>query len=259
MISLQSSPVSVVRPIGVAGRTRGEWALSGLAGVSGSGTETVYTPYGYLVGNPSDDAGLFSVPGVQLYLESGGTVESHVEFWSDTGTGTGTGELSESEVGTLAASASALVQTGPVAYSLGSTGITTGAAGTYYSPWSVVGGTGISGVTFGIIQANSSLGATWAAYTGTHSFAGYITIELGDSGSGIISSYTLQSFAGVRGNLEPLGYGPANGSITDPIGNSFLVAAHDGNIYQCRLKLVINSLSDGYCGGGYAASYLAFR
>ncbi len=259
MINLQSSPVSVVRPIGIPGRAVGSWELSGLAGVSGSGNETVYTPYGYLIGTPPAGSGLFSIPGIELYTESGSSTTAYAELWRETGTITGTGELNEQQIGSVSASAIGLTGTGYNTYSLGNTGITTGTVGTFYSAWQVVGGTGISGFTFGIILQNSSLGATFAVPSGTMAFAGSISIQLANSGSGVISEYQLCSYQASTTRDPVLGTGPSSATVTQVSPPCLVVSAHAGNIYQCRLKMVVSSFSGNYIGGGYSATYLGFR
>jgi hypothetical protein len=75
---------TVVRPMYVGARDIQTRTISGLAEATGNGATTGLTPSGILSA-PIDGSGVYGVPGVELYCESGDGIIADVLFYSATG------------------------------------------------------------------------------------------------------------------------------------------------------------------------------
>ena len=75
---------TVVRPMYVGARDIQTRTISGLAEATGNGATTGLTPSGVLSA-PINGDGIYGVPGVELYCESGNGIIVEVLFYSSTG------------------------------------------------------------------------------------------------------------------------------------------------------------------------------
>jgi hypothetical protein len=134
-------PLTIARPRTSASSDVETRNISGLAEITGSGTGTIRTATGYVIPTGIGGAGMYGVPGVAIYSESGGSLSATARLYDESGndqgsisvkTITGAGSTVASGSQTMSCSKTGA---GTVTSSWYSFGVSGDASKSYYLAW----------------------------------------------------------------------------------------------------------------------------